>query len=647
MTTKESTHSRFRRIAAIVVAALMYWGLQLAHADTSREWPTYGGQPSGTQYSILDQINLSNVEDLEVAWTYNTGEISDGTEGIDATVYQVTPIFANDLVYLCTPFNKIVALNPDNGNKVWVYDPKKPLSGAFYSAHNCRGVSYWQAESSEERAAFCGKRVFQTIQTGQLVAVDADSGKICKDFGKQGQIDLNALDNKGSGEIYSTSPPAIYKVVVITGGSIYDNKFGDAIDGIVRGFNIRTGEEVWNWNPIPDHLSDKVGAANAWAPIAIDQNNGWVVIPTGSPSYDLFGKYRKDPIPDANAVVVLNALTGEKIWSYQTVHHDLWDYDLSSMPTLVEVERNGKKVEAVLQATKTGMIFLLDRHTGKPLFDVEERPVPQTDVPGEYTSPTQPFPVLPEPVTSINLTTEDGWGLLFSDESNCEAQLANLRNEGIFTPPSLKGSILHPSFLGGTNWGGIAFDNDSGVAIVNSSNLVASVTLVPRDEYKEEVHRPKGYSHYEMRGSEYVGIRGVLRSFLPGEPPCNPPPWGSLTALDMNTGKTKWKIPFGQLDLFGPIKSPESWGAPNMGGPIITKGGLIFIGASPDKAIRAYDVKTGELVWKSKLPAPATATPMTYESKGKQFVVIAAGGHLGFGTVQSDSIVAFALPSKD
>ena len=644
MTTQTMRLYTFDNMLAVVASIVLLWAAQLAHADTIDDWPTYGGQSSGTQYSSLDQINLSNVDNLQIAWEYNTGEISSGTDAVDETVYQVTPILANNKLYLCTPFNKIVALDPTTGKEEWVYDPKKPLTGAFYWSHNCRGVSYWQADAEKEQEQFCGKRVFQTTQTGILISVDADTGKLCKGFGNNGKIDLNTLDYKGSGKIYSTSPPAIFKDVIITGGSIYDNKFGDALDGIVRGFDIRTGEERWNWNPIPEHLSDKVGAANAWAPISIDQKNGWVVIPTGSPSYDLFGKHRKEPIPDANAVVVLNALTGEKVWSYQTVHHDLWDYDLSSMPTLVEVERDGKTIEAVLQATKMGFIYLLDRQTGEPLFEVEERPVPQTDVPGEYSSPTQPFPAKPAPVTSTHIDSEDGWGVVYFDESNCETQLANLRNEGIFTPPSLNGSVLHPAFLGGTNWGGIAFDNDSATAVVNSSNLVASVTLIPKDEYKEDKHRPKGYSYYEMRGSEYVGIRGILQSPLPGKPPCNPPPWGFLTALNMNTGETKWKIPFGRLDLFGPIKSPEAWGAPNMGGPIITKGGLIFIGASPDKAFRAYNLKTGELVWKGEIPAPATATPMTYKAGGKQFVVIAAGGHLGFGTVQSDSIVAFALP---
>lgn len=613
------------------------------NVSEATDWPTYGGQPSGTQYSSLDQVNLSNVDQLEVAWTYHAGELSSGNDDADKTVYQVTPIFTNNKLYLCTPFNHIVALDPANGKELWRFDPKRPLTSAFYGSNYCRGVSYWEAEPETEKEQFCGKRVIETTQDGILLAVDAESGKLCPDFGDSGKIDLNNFDYKGEGRIYSTTPPAIYEDVIITGGSTYDNKYGDSLDGIVRGFDARTGEELWNWNPIPEHLSNSTGGANTWAPISVDKENGWVFLPTGSPSYDVYGAGRKDPITFGNAVVVLDALSGALIWSYQTVHHDLWDYDLPAMPTLVSVMRNGNKVPAVLQATKTGFVFVLNRLTGEPLFPVEERPVPQTDVVGEYSSPTQPFPLLPGPVTSQNIKTEDGWGTIFVDKKECQGKLKKLRNEGIFTPPSLRGSVLHPSFLGGTNWGGIAFDETSGIAILNSSNLVASVTLIPRDEYDPEKHRQHGESYYELKGSPYILLRGVLLSSLGA--PCNPPPWGKLTAIDMNSGETRWQIPFGRVEFGASIKSLPSWGSPNQGGPIITKGGLVFIGASPDNSFRAFNLYTGDHVWTGELPAPAIATPMTYQfgPENRQYIVVAAGGHDGFQTDKSDTIIAFAL----
>ncbi|NIB40553.1 pyrroloquinoline quinone-dependent dehydrogenase [Pseudomaricurvus alkylphenolicus] len=613
---------------------------ELIPAESAIGWPTYGGQPSGTQYSSLEQIHRGNVDDLEVAWTYHVGENPGPGDDVDPVTYQVTPIIANGMMYLCSPFNNIIALNPGTGEEIWRFDPDKDPRDTFYG-HNCRGVSYWESEEASVREQRCGKRVFETVQNGFLLGVDADTGELCTDFGDQGRVNLNALDYKGSGKLYSASPPAIYKNAVIVGGGFHDNMYGDAIDGIIRAFDARTGKELWHWNPIPEHLSDKVGGANAWAPLSIDMDRGWVFLPTGSPSYDVYGTARTEPIPHGNAVVVLDALTGELVWSYQTVHHDLWDYDVPAMPTLVRVQRQGEVREAVLQPTKTGYVFLFDRETGEPLFEVKEIPVPSSDVAGEVNSPTQPVPTLPASVTSTQISMEDGWGAMLIDEWECESKLEPLRNEGLFTPPSVNGSVLHPSFLGGSNWGGIAYDAASGLAVVNSSNLVSSVTLVKRDEYDKEKHPG---SYYEMKGAPYVMARNVLLSSITGAP-CNPPPWGNLTAIDMNTGETRWRIPFGQVELFGPFKSPQAWGAPNQGGPIITAGGLVFIGASPDSLLRAYDLHTGELLWKGDIPAPAIATPMTYAygEKPQQYVVIAAGGHDGFETVKSDAIVAFRL----
>ncbi|WP_298287858.1 pyrroloquinoline quinone-dependent dehydrogenase [Novosphingobium sp.] len=609
-------------------------------------WPSYGGQSSSTKYSALDQINRSNVARLKLAWTWHSGEMADGSDpAVESTVSEMTPIYANGHLYGCTPFGRIVAIDPATGREKWSFDPKKPRSGNMYRQNYCRGVAYWQAADPAAQTRECGRRIIYAGQNAQLMAVDANRGTACTGFGTGGKVDLAALDYKGEGKPANTSPPAVWGNVIVVGVAVQDNMFRNALDGIVRGFDVVSGRELWSWNPIPDDLSPVTGAANAWAPLSIDAKRGWVFVPTGSASWDTLGVNRIGRIPDANAVVALDMRTGRKVWSYQTVHHDLWDYDLPSAPTLATIDHAGRATEAVIQGTKTGNIFVLDRKTGKPLFPVVERTVPQSDMPGETAALTQPMPTLPRPVTSQAISAKDAWGMAWFDRRHCEKRMTTLRNEGLFTPPSTKGSVLHPSFLGGTNWGGIAYDPGSGLAVVNSSNLVASVTLKPRAEYVESRDKRPGVSVYEMQGSPYVMLREVLMSPLGA--PCNPPPWGQLTAIDMRTGQTRWQVPFGQVKLPSGVISPPEWGAPNQGGPIVTRGGLVFIGASLDSRFRAYDIQTGREVWSVAVPAPATATPMTFRhSDGRQYVVISAGGHGGFGTRLGDAMVAYALPAQ-
>lgn len=606
-------------------------------------WPSYGGQASSTKYSALDQINLKTVRNLKVAWTWHSGEISLGTPDVDVTVGEMTPIYANARLYGCTPFGRAVALDPASGRELWSFDPHKPRSGNMYHENYCRGLAYWQADTTEARTQPCGKRILYAAQNAVLHALDADTGRACPGFGTGGRVDLAALDYKGEGKPANTSPPAVWGNVVALGTAVQDNMYRNSLDGIVRGFDVVTGKPLWTWNPIPDDLSAVTGAANAWAPLSVDAKRGWLFLPTGSASWDTLGVNRIGRIPDANAVVALDMRTGHKVWSYQTVHHDLWDYDLPAAPTLATIEHQGHPVEAVIQGTKTGNIFVLDRQTGQPLFPVKERPVPRSDMPGEQASPTQPMPVLPHPVTSQSLKTGDAWGLLWFDTAACRTRLGALRNEGLFTPPGIKGSLLHPSFLGGTNWGGVAYDPTTGLAVVNSSNLAASVRLVPRAKVDPKRDLHPGVSYYEMQGSPYVMLREVLLSPLGA--PCNPPPWGRLTAIDMKTGQTRWQVPFGRLQLSTGLLTPTSWGAPNQGGPIVTRGGLVFIGASLDSQLRAFDIQTGRQVWNAPVPAPATATPMTFRhTDGRQYVVVSAGGHGGFGTRLGDALVAFTLP---
>ncbi|MCY3750496.1 MAG: pyrroloquinoline quinone-dependent dehydrogenase [Gammaproteobacteria bacterium] len=623
---------------------------QITADDAMHGWPVYGGAPGGGQYSPLSRIDRHNVRELEIAWVYHSGDVSDGADGTAVTPLEVNPILANDRLYLCTPFNRIVALDPATGTEEWSHDPGIDRKNTYSRGSYCRGVAYWSEAAPGDREQVCGKRVLSGIGDGRLVAVDADTGRPCSDFGKNGQIDLNTFDYHGEGSISLTSPPAIYRDVVIVGATILDGEWANAPDGIVRGFDVRSGRELWNWNPIPEHLRDTLGGANTWAPISIDSRRGWVFLPTGSPSHDPYGLHRPGSIPHGNAVVALDALTGEEIWSYQTLRHDLWDYDLPSMPALVELDRNGSKTEAVLQATKTGFFFILDRDTGRSLFPVKEMKVPQSDVEGEKSSPVQPAPLMPPPFTAQSVTADDAWGLTPWDRKQCRDKILALRNEGLYTPPSVNGSVLFPSDSGGSNWGGVAYDPESGLAVINSTNVLRSQKLAPRREFEASGGQQKtaGRSSVAlMPGTPYVWIRETLVSDL--GIPCNPPPWGNLTAIDTHSGEIRWQIPFGRKPFgFGLFRSPKKWGSPNQGGPIITGGGLIFIGASIDNRFRAYDLHSGKELWSAEIPAPGNATPMTYLHGGsnRQFVVIAAGGYPTFGTELSDAIVAFALPEE-
>jgi quinoprotein glucose dehydrogenase len=614
--------------------------------EPSAGWPVYGGSPGGGHFSPLAQITAANVGQLREEWVYRTGDYSPAAPGLRATTFEATPILVDGTLYFCTPYNRVIALTAATGRLVWSHEPSPRLDRAYDREHSliCRGVAYWQ-ELAPNASLPCQQRIFQGVLDGRLEALDARTGRLCEDFAAGGTIDLNTLDNGsvGVGRVDITSPPVVYEDLVIVGSAIADNQAVNMPSGFVRAFDARTGQERWHWSPIPPALRNQTGAANVWAPMAIDPARGILFAPTTSPSPDYWGGLRVDPLPGADALVALDARTGAPRWQFQTVHHDLFDYDLPAQPTLVEVRRDGRAIAAVAQPTKTGFLWVLDRETGAPVFPVVERPVPASDVPGEHAAPTQPMPSLPPPLALQRVTDAEVWGLTPLDRNACLARVHALRNDGMFTPPSLRGSLVLPYAGGGSNWGGMAYDPRAHIAIVNVMNIAGYVRLFPSGEYAR-LKRAGGDEVAPMVGAPYAMQRGVLLS--PLGIPCTRPPWGTIAAVDLDTGAIRWQRPFGRqpIGAFG-LAAPAAWGAPNLGGAVVTGGGLIFIAATPDGMFRALDLQTGATLWEHKLPFPGVATPMSFQARdGRQFVVIAAGGSSLLGSPIGDALVAFALP---
>jgi len=634
-------------------------GSALSSASEHTGWPHYGGSLGGGQYSSVKQINTTNVGSLQPAWILRTGELSENAARPYG--FQTNPILLNGKLLLSTSSGIVIAADPNTGRELWRYDPKLDRSRRPAEIGN-RGVSAWQDPLATVDAP-CATRVYIGILDSRLIALDGNTGLVCNDFGKNGAIYLNhnvRLRAGDSLEYSITSPPVIVGDTLVSGSSVGDNGAVKTELGIVRGFDARTGAQRWQWDPIPrdpntpGHVDWKpeqvlaTGAANAWAPLAADIKRDLVFIPTGSASPDFYGGQRVGDNRWANSLVALQASTGELVWGQQLVHHDVWDYDLPAQPALVELERDGEIIPAVIQATKMGMLFTFHRETGQPLFAIEERPVPQSDVPGEQLSPTQPFPVAPPPVSRQHPVTEaDSWGLLGFDQWLCAREFSGYRSEGIYTPPSRQGTLMLPSYGGGMNWGGIAFDPQTQTVIANSNEFATVVALIPRDLF-DSISSSGDYPDSEFshqRGTPYGMRRQPVLSVL--GTPCLKPPWGTITAVDMKKGTIVWQKPLGTIEDLAPGPVPNlELGVPIMGGPIVTAGGLIFTAGAADNYLRALDLKSGKELWKGRLPAGGQATPMTYidNDSGKQFVVIAAGGHPGLGTAPGDYVVAFALP---
>jgi quinoprotein glucose dehydrogenase len=613
------------------------------------DWPAYGRDSGGSRYSPLSQITRENVKHLQIAWTYRTGDVPTKAQ---LAAFEATPILVDGTLYLSTPFNRVIALDPETGAERWTYDPKIDLS-VRYSDFTSRGVSTW-LDPERHTGEPCRRRIFAATNDARLIALDAATGNPCTDFGDGGHVDLS----RGVGKVYAweygvSSPPAVIYNLVIVGSKVADNQRVDAPSGVVRAFDARTGAVRWGWEAVPPGFSPEnppgkntyqLGTANAWSILSVDPERDLLFVPTGNASPDFYGGERHGLDFYSSSIVALRASTGEIVWRFQTVHHDLWDYDVPAQPTLVTVHRDGQEIPAVAQATKMGRIFLLHRETGQPLFPVEERPAPQGGVMGEPISPTQPFPTAPPPLIPQTLTPDEAWGLTPWDRSKCREQISRLRSEGIFTPPSLQGSIIFPGNAGGTNWGSVAFAPEQGLLLVNTNRIAHVVQLIPRADYAAVKAANPDVEISPQTGTPFGMRREVLLS--PLGIPCSAPPWGTLAAIDLATGTVRWQVPLGTLRDFLWIPLPLRWGTPNMGGPITTASGLVFIAAAMDNYLRAFNMETGEELWKGRLPAGGQATPMTYRLRenGKQYVVIAAGGYGRMGTKLGDYVVAFALP---
>lgn len=609
-------------------------------------WPNYGNDPGGMRYSPLAQINSENVTKLQVAWMFHTGDISEGNGDRRRSGFESTPVMADGTLYVTTPFNRVIALDPATGKQRWAFNPRIDQMWQSGDGLINRGVATWLDEKLLPGKA-CRRRIFEATIDARLVAIDAATGSPCADFGSGGEVSLRDVPGFRAGWYHMTSPPAVVDDVVVVGSAVDDNTRNDMPSGVVRGFDARTGKLRWSWDPVPPNTSVdtkwKSGAANAWSIMTVDLERHLVFVPTGSASPDFFGGQRPGDNKWANSVVALRASTGELVWGFQLVHHDLWDYDVASPPLLATVEHDGKKVPVVIIGNKTGFLFVLERDTGKPVFRVEERPVARSDIPEEATSATQPFPVAPPPLVKQKYSADDAWGIDAEERAVCRKQLEGLRLDGIFTPPSVKGTLSVPGNIGGLNWSGYAFDPNAGVLFANVNNLPFKVRLIPRADFDDRGKRTnerisEDGEYGPQLGAPYAMFRRPL--FSPKSIPCIAPPWGTLTAVDMVRGTIKWQVPLGSWHEGLPP------GNISLGGPIVTGGGLVFVaGTALDPYIRAFDAETGKELWKARLPAPGHATPMTYQIGGKQYVVIAAGGHAKIEPESlSDALIAFALP---
>lgn len=592
--------------------------------QTTADWPNPAGDKAGSRYSALDQINRSNVKDLKVAWIYHTGDM----DAARHTTIECTPIVIDGVMYVTTAFSRVIALNAANGREIWKYDPYRENPRSRYGGVN-RGVAWWSDGATRGE-----RRILEATADGLLVSLDARTGKPDLNFGELGVVNLRAGMGKDlTGLAYGvSSAPAVCDNIVIL-GFLNGEGPGPGSPGDIRAFNVHNGKEVWRFHTVPrpgeigaetwepDSWMDR-GGANAWGGFSIDTQRGMVFAGLGSAAFDFYGGDRKGRNLFANSVIALDARTGKRVWHFQVVRHDLWDYDLPVYPNLVRVHDK----DAVAQVTKTGYVFVFDRATGKPIFDVEERAASVSDVPGESAWPSQPIPLKPPPFSRQGFTRDDITNISPEAHRVVLRRFKTLRSGPIFTPPSLRGTVISPGFHGGANWSGASFDPTTGLLYVNSNNVPWVETLV-------KAGPEKGYPYTHT---------GYFRFLDPEGYPAVKPPWGNLTAIDLNKGEFAWRITLGEFPELTARGIPPT-GTENFGGTIVTAGGLVFIAATKDEKFRAFDKSSGKLLAEYKLDAGGYATPCTYSVAGRQYVVIAAGGGGKLATKSGDAFVAFAL----
>jgi quinoprotein glucose dehydrogenase len=636
----------------LVLALALGFGGMAAAQD--RTWQTFNGDLEAQKYSPLTEITPENVANLQRAWTVRTGDVwprppgyagphggPEPAQGTPPTVWSATPLFVNDTLYVGTPFYRIFALEPDTGKVKWTYDTRSVLEALTQPDLKNRGVAYWQA-ADPVAGQPCQKRVYIGTMDAKLHAVDADTGQPCADFGNDGVLDVNQWNTENAKWPLSLlQPPTVFEDTLYLGWAGKDWAESEAPPGTVFALDARTGALRWTFRSLEPAVAAKSGTGNVWASMSIDPERRLLYLPVSSPSPNFWGGNRLDPVPLATSVTALKLDTGELAWSRQLVHHDIWDLDTNAPPTLVDIRKDGKTIPALVQTSKQGFLYVLNRETGAPVYPIEERPAPASDAEGEKAAGTQPYVPLPAPLTP------DAWPGVsrladLASFGYCSREAAKLRDDGRFTPPSVEGSLIYPPTTGGAEWGGGAVDPASGIFVVNYSSVVQIYRLIPRAAYKEAAAKGgETGGYFPMTGAPY-GLQ--LTTFLnPLGMPCWKPPYGSITAYDLKTGARLWDAPFGQVQKWG-FYMPRSWGSVTIGGPAITASGLVFVGASMDSRVRALDLRTGAVLWKARVAAPAVALPAVYQYKGKEYVVFVAGGNSILSPKVSDEVAAFALP---
>jgi quinoprotein glucose dehydrogenase len=636
------------------------------------DWPAYGRTQAGERYSPLSQINDQNVKDLKVAWTFRTGDLKTGNDSGETT-NQVTPIKIGNSMYMCTTHQWLIALDPATGKEKWRFDPKLKTDKSFQHL-TCRGVSYYDAQNTAEFATSlalksststqCPRKVILPVNDGRLVAINADNGQPCTDFGHNGEVDLQKdMPFPYPGGYNPTSPPVVTGTTIVIAGSVTDNYSSQEPSGVIRGYDVNTGKLLWifdtgaadpNAMPAPQQTF-VANSPNAWAPLAYDSKLDVVYVPTGVGTPDIWGGDRSELKERyANAVLALNASSGKLLWHFQTTHHDLWDMDVPSQPTLADIKTaSGQTVPAVYVTTKTGNVFVLDRRNGQAIVPIHEKAVPQSvkrgaQTRGEHYAATQPFSDL-NLAPQDKLTDKDMWGATMFDQLMCRIQFKKLNYDGIYTPPSENGTLVFPGNLGVFEWGGISVNPDRQVAVMNPIGLPFVSRLIPENAHRAQTAKGAGTEQgiQPMYGVPY-GVE--ISAFLsPIGLPCKQPAWGYVAGVDLNSHQVVWKKRIGTIRDSLPklFQLPAlKIGVPGLGGSISTAGNVMFVAATQDDYIRAYNVSNGDKLWEARLPAGGQATPMTYAINGKQYLVIMAGGHGSFGTKMGDYLVAYALPDQ-